>query len=203
MKALMYQTPFLYDFIVKMLHGSYRDYEIVAGMVEGKDVLDVACGTGMLAKYLSAGARYEGWELNERFIESARKKGLNVSSKNAFELGNEKKKWDTIVVKDFLHHIYPDEKKLLAMLKRKTEYAVICEPILDKKRAKDIIFGGRMMNFVHNLVGDSDSFNHFDSGRKFQEEYDRDRLVAEIAKVGKIVEKKQSKEMLIVKARIS
>jgi len=199
MTAIMYQNAFFYNLIMRFLHGNYNDYKTIASMVEGQSILDLGCASSIVHGFLPENVKYEGWELNDSFVAHDRKRGLAVQKKNVFEIKNEGRKWDTIIIKDLLHHVHPKEKELLEMLKGKTNYVIVCEPILDKKRFKDIVFGHKLFNFVHHLFGDADSFNHFNSGRLFQEKYDKSSFLSMLNNFGNIVEQKQSKEMLVVK----
>src|SRR3989338_6229276 len=99
MTAIMYQNAFLYNSIMRMLHGSFEDYKIIASMVEGNSVLDLACATCRIQKFLPQNTKYEGWELNDRFISYCKKNGITVKKKNVFGIGKEKKKWNTIIIK--------------------------------------------------------------------------------------------------------
>lgn len=202
MTAIMYQNAFLYNLIIRLLHKGYDDYKIIAQMIEGSSVLDLACASCIIQRFLPKNARYEGWELNNNFVLYCRKQGFNVRQKNVFDIEKENKKWDTIIIKDLLHHIYPKEKELLGLLKKRADYIIVCEPILNKKRFKDIIFGHKIFNFAHYFFGDFDSFNHFNSGRLFQKRYDKPSFLSMLGKFGKIMEQKQNKEMVIVKLKL-
>lgn len=197
----MYQNAFLYNLIIRMLHGGFEDYKIIADMVEGSHVLDLACASCLVCKYLPENTRYEGWELNDNFVAYCRKKGINVKQKNIFDIKKENKKWDTIILKDILHHIFPKEKELLRLLRGKADCLIVCEPILNKKRVKDILFQHKMFNFIHYFFGDFDSFNEFNSGRSFQKEYNKSSFISMLNKVWDIIDQKQNKEMLMVKLK--
>ena len=198
----MYRNAFCYNIIIRFLHGGSHDYKIIADMVEGDSILDLACGTCILHKFLPPKIKYEGWELNNKFIRYSNKIGINVKRKNVFVIKNYKGKWDTIIIKDLLHHLCPFEKKLLGSLKGKADYLVVCEPILNKKRLKDRLFEHRLFNFIHYVFGDFDSFNDIYSGRLFQKSYSKSSFIKMLSKFGKITEERYSKEMVIIKIKL-
>lgn len=197
----MYQSATMYNLTMKMLHRGFKDYEIITDMIEGDSCLDLACATCLITPYLPKNISYEGWDLNKKFVHYSKKKGINIKKKNIFEIKNEKNKWDTIIIKDLLHHVYPKDKELLNMARNNSRNIIICEPILEKPRLKDILFKPKIFNFVHKYFGDYDNTNGFYSGRLFQEAYNKSSFLNMLKEFGKIEDVKQNKEMVIVKIK--
>src|SRR5215212_6680682 len=79
--GLVYRSPRLYRLAMRLLEPhAADDLRLVAGAIEpGADVLDLCCGDAAIAPLLLAkGCRYVGLDLNERFVESGRARGLDV-----------------------------------------------------------------------------------------------------------------------------
>jgi SAM-dependent methyltransferase len=94
----------------------------------GESVLDVGCGTGVLADYLPDDKYYLGIDLNERFLKFAKKRGKNVMMQDAltFERYSE---FDVCFIMDVLHHINPRHEAFVErVLDEVQKRVVICEP---------------------------------------------------------------------------
>src|SRR5215207_1497686 len=79
--GLVYRSPRLYRLAMRILDpSSPGDLRVVAEAVDsGSSVLDLCCGDAALAPLLlDKGCRYVGLELNDRFIQAARRRGLDV-----------------------------------------------------------------------------------------------------------------------------
>jgi len=149
---LIYKSPRLYDWSLKHLHGPElaRRFERIASVVGARRVLDVACGTGMLAGYLHEGAEYVGIDLNARFLAHARRKGLDArrADIHAVEAYPEA---DCYVICDLLHHILPHHESLLARVLSLGRTVVVCEPFLPSK--------SKLRRFLVRAVLDYDFIN--------------------------------------------
>lgn len=101
-------------------------------------MLDLACGTGYLARYLHPSVDYEGWDLNHSFLKQLKrdwKKGIikvkhiRLRRKNIFDFeGYPKEKKDVIVFSGILHHISPRHVELMEQAKKYADKIIICEP---------------------------------------------------------------------------
>lgn len=123
-RSLTYRFGLIYNFLNLRLYDWKRKFITLASLVGKSEktdaslkVLDLAYGTGYLVKYLHPSVDYEGWDLNDSFLNIIRKdwnkgkipvKRLSVQHKNILDFKNypdEKK--DVILLSDILHHVYP------------------------------------------------------------------------------------------------
>jgi SAM-dependent methyltransferase len=92
------------------------------------NVLDVGCGTGDLADYLSKDDNYFGIDLNDNFLRHAKKKGRNVIKHDALTF-DRFSEFDVCVIMDLLHHINPRHEEFLKRVLRDVrKRVIICEP---------------------------------------------------------------------------
>ena len=108
---IIHYFPRLYDIYVKLTHKPKR-YEIASQIIGSGSVLDIGCGTGLLAKYLSPKANYLGIDLNEKHLSFAKKKGLEVKKMDCMDVEKYPER-DVYFICDLLHHINPDHEKLI------------------------------------------------------------------------------------------
>ena len=132
MKSLTYKFPFLYHYMLKIMHGKNlkKRYNFIADQIEENDfVLDLGCGTGLLADYLK-GKRYKGMDINNDFIKFAESKGHNVVNSDIFEFDKYPSSVDVVVLVDMLHHITPKEVELMERLaEMDVKKIIVSEPV--------------------------------------------------------------------------
>jgi len=144
-RSIPYYSGPIYNWVNRRLYDFNKKYATLGKMVEmaanGKpnpSVLDLPCGTGYLARFLSSNVDYEGWDLNRSFLKKLQtdfKKGrvglkkVGIHRRNIFDLDKylEEKK-DVIVFCDVLHHVFPKHIELVEMAKKHAKAIVICEP---------------------------------------------------------------------------
>lgn len=129
MKSPLYWSGSVYHAGIWLMHGQCLDqrYRYIASML-GDSVVDVGCGTGVLADYLPKEKKYLGIDLNERFLKYAQKKGRNVMRQDALQF-DRYSEYDACVIMDLLHHINPRHKEFLEKVLRDVRKSVvICEP---------------------------------------------------------------------------
>ncbi len=153
MRSPLYWSGHFYSAGIMLMHGRnlQQRYRYIASMT-GESVLDVGCGTGILADYISKENSYLGIDLNEDFLRHARKKGRNVLKQDALTF-DRFSEFDVCVIMDLLHHINPRHEEFLErVLKDVRKRVIICEPFEVPRRHP----------IVKNLVRimDDDGTNH-------------------------------------------
>ncbi len=149
---LLYLSPRFYEWSITRLRGPelHRRFAKIAEVVGEGSVLDVACGTGLLAGYLSDGARYSGIDLNRRFLKFSRKKGLDVAEHDVFDVDGYPEA-DTYVLCDLLHHVMPHHQDLLESVLSLGKTVVVCEPPEPSK--------SKLRRFLIRGILDNDGIN--------------------------------------------
>lgn len=149
---MLYASPRLYEWSIRKLHGATLDrrFQLIAEMAGTGSVLDVACGTGLLAQYLPAQARYQGIDLNRRFLKFSKSKGLRVQEQDVLDVAHYPVA-DTYVLCDLLHHIMPHHRTLLEQVLALGKNVVVCEPFIPNK--------SRLRRFVVRAILDNDFIN--------------------------------------------
>ena len=96
--------------------------KLITGLVEGKKILDIGCGSGLISKtLLEAGYDVTVIDSDRKAIDIAKKKGIKgfVADVNNWQTDE---KFDCIISADLLEHIDKDEaltKKIYSFLKPK------------------------------------------------------------------------------------
>lgn len=168
-KSLMYRHPKIYNLIVKILHGNALDerYKIIAREVgKNKKVMDVGCGTGNFARFLDTSCDYKGFDLNENFITHAKENGLNVKLGDLLDEENYSD-CDVTIICDILHHIVPDDKKVVEMCKKVSKRTIICEPFSEESFLEGLLDKFRDNRLFHNLFGEADGINEFENMKEW------------------------------------
>ncbi|TXT63455.1 MAG: hypothetical protein BAJALOKI3v1_370035 [Promethearchaeota archaeon] len=190
-KSLMYSSPLFYNFMTQKLHDYEKKYRILARMVCSDDetkILDLPCGTGNLARFLKPHISYEGWDLNQMFLEKIKKdwkkgvckpKNIILKQKDIFEY-QDYPDVDCVLLCDILHHISPRHEELVEKVKICTNKVVICEPISIKPENMNgngllgrlIMVIGRylpesLIKTIDFLFGDNDGINSYATRSKW------------------------------------
>ena len=168
----MYLSPKIYNFFLRIIHRKYyslRYKEIAKIIGKNKKVLDLGCGTGLLYNFLDRSCKYEGWDLNEKFLHCI--DGINTKCKSVFDYEDYPHS-DVIVMSDLLHHVMPRHVELLTAAKERTKRLIICE-----SKASIVNVNNRVIYFLFKLydkiIGDDDGINPYDERMKwFEKEED-------------------------------
>ncbi|MFX1323212.1 MAG: class I SAM-dependent methyltransferase [Promethearchaeota archaeon] len=144
-RSLMYRSGRVYNFISNKIYDIKRKYLTISKLIgKNKHVLDLACGTGFLTRFIHPSNIYEGWDINHKFLKKLKKdwkhgksniKHLIVKQKDLFNFHEyPDEKVDVIVLCDILHHINPLHFALVENAKIYARKVIICEPIAVKPK---------------------------------------------------------------------
>lgn len=158
MASIFYRYPRIYELMIKVMHGKNLEkrYRIISQEIGKCSVLDIGCGTSILKKFLDPECDYEGFDLNQKFINFAAKRKINARRQSIFDFDNYVKK-DIIVACDILHHIYPKHKDLIHKISKFAgQKIIVCEPFYRSLKENTIL---RKIEHNLGLIFDNDGFN--------------------------------------------
>ncbi|MFX1315355.1 MAG: class I SAM-dependent methyltransferase [Promethearchaeota archaeon] len=144
-RSLMYRSGRVYNFLSNKMYDVRRKYLFISKLIgKNKHILDLACGTGFLTRFLHPSNIYEGWDINHKFLNKLKKdwlkgkskiKHIIIKQKDLFNFNEyPKEKVDIIVLCDILHHINPSHLTIVENAKRCARKVIVCEPIAIKPR---------------------------------------------------------------------
>ena len=113
----------LYDCFMRKDRAVYEKmYELICPVVKDKTVLEVATGTGLIAKHIvKAAAHIEATDASVEMIAEAKRDNqsakLHFSVQDMFRLPYADKSFDVVIVSNALH-IVPQPEKALAEIRR-------------------------------------------------------------------------------------
>ena len=113
----------IYDHFMKKDHKAYKQmYSLIYPVVRHKQVLELATGTGLIAKHIVRSADHiEATDASQEMIEQA-KQGvkstkLHFSVQDMFHLPYADRSFDVVIVSNALH-IVPEPERALAEIRR-------------------------------------------------------------------------------------
>ena len=188
-RSLPYRSGYVYNWTTKRLYDQHKKFMSIAKIIgnDSKQVLDLPCGTGFLARYLHPSTRYCGWDLNHRFLKKImrdRHKGriklktLTLRQQDIFNFDEyPEEKQDVIVFCDILHHVYPRHIELVKNAQNYAKKIIICEPVAvrpkDNMNGNDLLarvfirmskmFPERLIKFLDFLFADNDGINSYEN----------------------------------------
>ncbi len=144
-RSLMYRSGRVYNFLSNKIYDVRGKYFFISKLIgKNKKILDLPCGTGFLTRFLHPSNIYEGWDINNRFLNKLKKdwmrgkskmKYISVKQKNILDFHNySEEKVDVIVLCDILHHINPSHFTLVENAKIHARKVIVCEPIAVKPK---------------------------------------------------------------------
>lgn len=117
----------IYNFIMKKDSKAYEEmYSLICRVVKDKKVLELATGTGLIARNISWAAKeVDATDFSDKMIEQAMKKkcssNLHFSVQDACCLTYENNTFDIVIISNALH-IMPQPERALSEIKRVLKY---------------------------------------------------------------------------------
>ena len=145
-----------YDRFMRKDRAAYDEmYELIRPVVKAKTVLELATGTGLIAKHIvTAAAHIEATDASAEMIAEARRDNdsskLRFSVQNMFCLPYADKSFDVVIVSNALH-IVPQPEKALQEIKRvlKDDGTLIAPTFTHAGNS----FSGKVKAFFMKLAG--------------------------------------------------
>ena len=155
-KTFWDRTAKIYDHFMKKDHKAYKQmYSLIYPVVRHKQVLELATGTGLIAKHIVRSADHiEATDASQKMIEQA-KQGvksakLYFSVQDMFHLPYADQSFDVVIVVNALH-IVPEPEKALSEIRRVLkEDGVLVAPTFTHA---DNAFFGKVKAFFMKLAG--------------------------------------------------
>ena len=155
-KTFWDRTAKSYDHFMKKDHKAYKQmYSLIYPVVRHKQVLELATGTGLIAKHIVRSADHiEATDASQEMIEQA-KQGvksakLYFSVQDMFHLPYAEQSFDVVIVSNALH-IVPEPERALAEIRRVLkEDGVLVAPTFTHA---DNAFFGKVKAFFMKLAG--------------------------------------------------
>ena len=146
----------LYDRFMRKDGAAYEMmYEMIRLVVKAKTVLELATGTGLIAKHIvNAAAHIEATDASAQMIAEAKRDNysakLHFSVRDMFRLPYADESFDVVIVSNALH-IVPQPEKALAKIKRvlKDDGVLIAPTFTHAENS----FSGRVKAFFMKLAG--------------------------------------------------
>ena len=155
-KTFWDRTAKIYDHFMKKDHKAYKQmYSLIYPVVRHKQVLELATGTGLIAKHIVRSADHiEATDASQEMIEQA-KQGvkstkLYFSVQDMFHLPYADQSFDVVIVANALH-IVPEPEKALSEIRRVLkDDGVLVAPTFTHA---DNAFFGKVKAFFMKLAG--------------------------------------------------
>ena len=155
-KTFWDRTAKIYDHFMKKDHKAYKQmYSLIYPVVRHKQVLELATGTGLIAKHIVCSADHiEATDTSQEMIKQA-KQGvkstkLYFSVQDMFHLPYADQSFDVVIVSNALH-IVPEPEKALSEIRRVLkDDGVLVAPTFTHA---DNAFFGKVKAFFMKLAG--------------------------------------------------
>jgi len=135
-QSIFYRNPKLYSIYLRLCFPFFnvgKRFKLISKEIgKNQTILDIACGPGILLKHLDDSCKYNGFDLNNKFIAHINKKH-NLDLKTGSVIDEKSySDADVIVAMDILHHISKKQREKVIQLC--LEYAknkvIVCEPFV-------------------------------------------------------------------------
>ena len=145
-----------YDRFMRKDRAAYEEmYELIRPVVKAKTVLELATGTGLIAKHIvTAATHIEATDASAEMIDEAKRDNqsakLHFSVQDMFRLPYADKSFDVVIVSNALH-IVPQPEKALAEIHRvlKDDGILVAPTFTHAENA----FFGKVKAFFMKLIG--------------------------------------------------
>ena len=155
-KTFWDRTAKIYDHFMKKDHKAYKQmYSLIYPVVRHKQVLELATGTGLIAKHIVNSADHiEATDASPEMIEQA-KQGvkstkLHFSVQDMFHLPYADQSFGVVIVSNALHIVPEPEKALTEIWRVLTDGGVLIAPTFTHS---DNDFRGKAKAFFMKLIG--------------------------------------------------
>ena len=155
-KTFWNRTAKIYDHFMKKDHKAYKQmYSLIYPVVRHKQVLELATGTGLIAKHIVRSADHiEATDASQEMIELA-KQGvksakLYFSVQDMFRLPYAPQSFDVVIVSNALHIVAHPEKALAEIRRVLKDDGVLIAPTFT--HAENSLFG-KIKAFFMKLAG--------------------------------------------------
>ena len=145
-----------YDRFMRKDRAAYDEmYELIRPEVKAKTVLELATGTGLIAKHIvNAAAHIEATDASPEMIAEAkrdtRSAKLHFSVQNMFRLPYVEESFDVVIVSNALHIVPQPEKALIEIQRVLKEDGVLIAPTFTHAGNS---FSGKVKAFFMKLAG--------------------------------------------------
>ena len=145
-----------YDRFMRKDRAAYDEmYELIRPIVRHKTVLELATGTGLIAKHIvNAAAHIEATDASAEMIAEAKRGNqsakLHFSVQDMFRLPYADKSFDAVIVSNALHVVPPPEKALAEIRRVLKEDGVLIAPTFTHAGNS---FSGKVKAFFMKLAG--------------------------------------------------
>ncbi len=179
-RSLFYRWANIYKAGLKLIPGKKFDekyHYIVNEIGKADSILEPACGPALIPNYLKNGCKYKGFDINERFIKHAQKKGIDVWVGNALNPETYLES-DVVVLCDAIHHIGISHEKQVVeySLNSAKHKLIICEPFKDNyiSMFPNLIPGGKKFlewwfNYIEKDGSNKVKLDDFKSKKELKE----------------------------------
>ena len=150
------RTAIIYDRFMRRDAAAYdRMYALLRPVVRDKTVLELAAGTGLIAKHIANAAEYiEVTDASEQMIRQAEREdhaeNLHFSVQDMFCLPYASKSFDVVIVSNALHIVPQPEKSLREIKRVLKDDGVLIAPTFTHAENS---FPGKVKAFFMNLAG--------------------------------------------------
>ena len=145
-----------YDRFMRKDRAAYEEmYALIRPVVKAKAVLELATGTGLIARHIvNAAAHIEATDTSAEMIAEAKRDNrsakLHFSVQDMFQLPYADKSFDVVIVSDALHIVPQPEKALIEIQRVLKDDGVLIAPTFTHAENS---FSGKVRAFFMKLAG--------------------------------------------------